>query len=308
MPTLSRSGRLPPAGLVSPARPTLPGPLAERRRLQLVPPPPPARPSWLPSAAAAAVWLRLGLHRQELRGVQLCTVGAGPVIDRARALLGAPVGTLSWGPGLPCGAGRPRGLAVEGGPAGGGWIDGLVVDGGAVWGWLALRVERGSARRGWSQAAAALVAERAPTVGGGALLLCRDGRVQWGSAGARGWLRVPGRHEALLAVLRKGPGTTSWVDGAAVTVDWGTGADGPCPLVHIQPPAPVPLPPVAALTPSQYEVASFAAHAATAAEIARAVERSVQTVRSHLKSAYQRLGVANRIELAGSFGAWGGPS
>jgi DNA-binding CsgD family transcriptional regulator len=188
------------------------------------------------------------------------------------------------------------------------WVDGMVVAGGVVLGWLALRVDRGSARRCWSQAAKRLEHDGPAPAGRGALLLCRDGRVVWGSAEARAWLARAGHHEALLEVVRSGPGATSWVDGVAVTVDWGTGADGPCPLVRIQAPEPVPLPPVAALTPSQYEVASFAAHAATAAEIARAVERSVQTVRSHLKSAYQRLGVANRVELAGSFGAWGGPS
>lgn len=280
-------------------------PVGGAPRLSLVPPP---RPGWLPAAATGAVWLRLGLHGAELCGVELCTVGGGPVVERAGALLGAPIGSLAWGPGLPCRAGRPRVLDAGDGPAAAGWVDGMVVAGDTVLGWLALGVDRGSARRCWSRAAATLASEPRPQGGGGALLLCRDGRVVWGSPGARQWLAQPGRHRDLLEVLRGGPGQTRWVDGAAVDVDWGTGADGPCPLVHIRPPGPVPLPPVAALTPSQYEVASFAAHAATAAEIARAVGRSVQTVRSHLKSVYQRLGVANRVELAGSFGAWGGPS
>jgi DNA-binding CsgD family transcriptional regulator len=51
------------------------------------------------------------------------------------------------------------------------------------------------------------------------------------------------------------------------------------------------------LSPRQYEIAEYAAAGATASEIARLLEISVHTVRQHLKEAYRRLQVGNRIEL-----------
>lgn len=56
--------------------------------------------------------------------------------------------------------------------------------------------------------------------------------------------------------------------------------------------------PDAVLTPAQRTVAEYAVAGATVDEIARAVDASPETVRSHLKSVYRRLEVANRVELA----------
>lgn len=54
----------------------------------------------------------------------------------------------------------------------------------------------------------------------------------------------------------------------------------------------------AVLTPTQRRVAHYAAVGATVEEIAQTVAKSPETVRSHLKSVYRRLDVANRVELA----------
>lgn len=52
-----------------------------------------------------------------------------------------------------------------------------------------------------------------------------------------------------------------------------------------------------ALSPTQREVVSFAVSGATVSEIASAIGRKPETVRSHLREAYTRLGVSNRVEL-----------
>ncbi len=52
------------------------------------------------------------------------------------------------------------------------------------------------------------------------------------------------------------------------------------------------------LTPSQHEIAIMAAEGATAREIAEQLGRGFETVRTHLREAYKRLGVKRRVELA----------
>lgn len=52
------------------------------------------------------------------------------------------------------------------------------------------------------------------------------------------------------------------------------------------------------LSKTQIQVARRAAEGVTLQEIARAMNRSPDTVRSHLREIYRRLDVANRVELA----------
>lgn len=52
------------------------------------------------------------------------------------------------------------------------------------------------------------------------------------------------------------------------------------------------------LTTRQREVGDYAAGGATVNEIARHLDISLHTVRSHLKAVYKQLGVCNRVELA----------
>jgi len=52
------------------------------------------------------------------------------------------------------------------------------------------------------------------------------------------------------------------------------------------------------LTPRQLEIAEYAAAGATAKEIASVLQISPLTVKTHLRTIYERLSVGNRIELA----------
>ncbi|MDH3202702.1 MAG: helix-turn-helix transcriptional regulator [Myxococcales bacterium] len=61
------------------------------------------------------------------------------------------------------------------------------------------------------------------------------------------------------------------------------------------------------LSPRQYEIAEYAAAGATASEISRILEISAHTVRQHLKEAYRRLQVGNRVELSHALESRGQP-
>ncbi|MFT6143076.1 MAG: DNA-binding CsgD family transcriptional regulator [Myxococcota bacterium] len=70
-------------------------------------------------------------------------------------------------------------------------------------------------------------------------------------------------------------------------------------LVSVRPMHPLHVPKVLMLTPTQRQVASYAASGATVYEIAEHLQRSPDTVKWHLKTLYKELGVASRIELRG---------
>jgi len=69
-------------------------------------------------------------------------------------------------------------------------------------------------------------------------------------------------------------------------------------LLSVVPPRPELVEALQVLTPAQLEVAEYAASGATIKEIAAALDRSPNTVRSHLKAVYEALWVGNRIELS----------
>ena len=75
-------------------------------------------------------------------------------------------------------------------------------------------------------------------------------------------------------------------------------AGGAAWLMELGSARPFRLPPRRVLTPAQHEVASSAASGATVPEIARSLNRTADTIRSHLKEIYRRLDVASRVELA----------
>ncbi len=70
-------------------------------------------------------------------------------------------------------------------------------------------------------------------------------------------------------------------------------------LVMVWPMRSLRVPKVLMLTPMQRQVASYAASGATVGEIAVTLDRSPDTVKSHLKALYKELGVACRAELRG---------
>lgn len=97
------------------------------------------------------------------------------------------------------------------------------------------------------------------------------------------------------ALERGGPAVLA---GAAIDVRRLDGPEGVAHLVTLRPALPVVLPPEALLTPTQRQVAGYAAEGATVKEIADALGRHVETVRTHLREAYRRLDVGSRIDLA----------
>ncbi len=290
--------------------------------------PGPGRPAWVPGGAEGAVWLPLGLHAGRVVGVGLeqwsdrgplpgaaallVVAVTGPALARAP---GALCGPGAGGPGCPSAAGSPREVGAGGlcwvvsgrDGAAGAWAgraaEGMVLRDGQLRGWLAVA---GPAPRAlWTAAAAALAARPAwPRTGPAQALVDGSGAVIWADPPGRRWMAAPGRRAQVAALLAAG--RQHWVDGAAVRVGWGAGRDGALALISVVPSAPVPAPPVAALTPGQYRVAVRAAAGCTVAEIAAETGRSTQTVRSHLKAVYRRLGVTSRVALVRCFGAWGG--
>lgn len=141
--------------------------------------------------------------------------------------------------------------------------------------------------------------------GGADFIVSSNGRIEFASAIGRRWLEVQSLREDLSRAIR--------------VLD-ATGAPAPSPLlraghalwtrmhgdgrhrylVHI---AYVPPPSRAAsslLTATQLRVAESLAAGATAAESARAIGVHIETVRTHVKAIYRRLGIASRAELARS--------
>ncbi|TXD37220.1 helix-turn-helix transcriptional regulator [Lujinxingia vulgaris] len=73
-------------------------------------------------------------------------------------------------------------------------------------------------------------------------------------------------------------------------------------LVHVEIAPRAERSPDFALTEMQRRVAEYARSGATVSEIARTMGRSPHTIKTHLKSVYERLGVASRLELAARLG------
>lgn len=124
------------------------------------------------------------------------------------------------------------------------------------------------------------------------------GHVQLASASARVWLACPGVRDALTRAARtwRQPLATvpiAGVEGHVVRLE-GKGTRGF--LVHLPPIARVRR--AATLSPAQSRIAELAAAGATVPEIARAIGRATETVRTHMRAIYERLEVGSRLELA----------
>ncbi|MGK0346541.1 MAG: DNA-binding CsgD family transcriptional regulator [Myxococcota bacterium] len=138
----------------------------------------------------------------------------------------------------------------------------------------------------------------------GDLLVRADGSVDFASENARQWLVIPGFGTLLkkrIMALDKGEmlapalGTLGLAHARIVRL---IGGSRTIYMVTLRPPTGLMLTQSALLTKSQKMVAEFAAAGATVKEIATAIGRSPETVRTHLKNAYLRLDVASRVELA----------
>lgn len=79
-------------------------------------------------------------------------------------------------------------------------------------------------------------------------------------------------------------------------------------LIRVAPARPWPVPPVLELPPMSRKVAALAARGATAADIAETLGRSQDTIRTHLRRAYETLGISSRTELTQIIGQLGVPN
>ncbi len=220
------------------------------------------------------------------------------------------LGALGWTAAdvLPVGQPAPRRISLGGGAARA--TAGLIMLDDEVLGWLAVfRAPGASAARlatAWRRARDRIVASRRSTGRlprePASLLLDASGVLTWRCHRAESWLRLPGIGPALAEWVRE------FLDGASRrTRSWTPFGhvefirlDGPGPclaLVQVEAGRALTRPIQAELSPRQLEVASLAAVGLTVDEAARAMGIGRETVRTHLKATYDRLGVATRLEL-----------
>lgn len=126
------------------------------------------------------------------------------------------------------------------------------------------------------------------------------GVVEYASAAGRAWLAHADFVDGLRALVRSmdvgAPTPSLPALPRVVRLDDGGGRVRY--LVHVAPAPDLVLSGAVALSKAQREVAELAAAGATVDDIARVLARGKETVRTHLKHAYRRLGVASRVELA----------
>lgn len=148
------------------------------------------------------------------------------------------------------------------------------------------------------------VRRRLPKGADASLILRRDGEVEYASVAGNDWLtgadfvdalrdRIQAYDEnpdseAMMAV-RMGEIRLTRLDGAGAQVRY---------LARITPATPFRQSCDTLLSPVQRQVAQYAASGATVQEIADALQRAPETIRTHLRAAYSRLGVSTRLELA----------
>lgn len=137
----------------------------------------------------------------------------------------------------------------------------------------------------------------------GHVVLSLDAGIHWLSAAAQQWLDGA-RSARLVDGLQRATridataATTVAVDGAAARLTPLHGPHGAAWLAELQPLVFPHADPRRMLTPAQSAVIDWVLAGCTAAETAKQTGKSVETIRSHIKEAYGRLGVANRLELA----------
>lgn len=134
------------------------------------------------------------------------------------------------------------------------------------------------------------------------VVLSDSGDVVSAAPAAAAWLVFEGVSEALSSALRsRGPGwwCLAPLYVRCVRLESPTGVQFHLTIV---PPRPALRDALGSLTETQLLVAEYAAAGATYGEIATAMERSPNTVRSHLKAVYRALHVGSRVELARVFG------
>lgn len=128
-------------------------------------------------------------------------------------------------------------------------------------------------------------------------VLVVDGKVQfsdarWPASDAR-----LGRFLERLGEPRPGAERFGYVDGAVFAAEVLQGPTGVAWLVRAQRSQRLLATPLLELSPKQRQVAEMAARGATVAEIGRSIGATENTVKTHLRRAYEACGVATRAEL-----------
>lgn len=134
------------------------------------------------------------------------------------------------------------------------------------------------------------------------LVVSPTGQVQHASPLAAAWLARPDFTSALAAAVvaidTRRDSQHQALDQAEALFNRLDGEGGVRYLVSVRPAARPALSPVAALSPVQRRIAEYIAVGAQRGEVATALGIGAETVRSHMRAIYERLGVANRLELA----------
>lgn len=136
---------------------------------------------------------------------------------------------------------------------------------------------------------------------GGSMVFQADGVLEAQSEGSVDWWANTANAEQLtaeVAAMRKGDyaATTVWIGGSVATLE--RLMPGRKTVVTLTPHESLAIPPIALLSRPKRLVAQLVAEGLNSAEIAKAIHRSEETVRSHLKSIYAELGFTGRVELA----------
>ncbi|MCO4764157.1 MAG: helix-turn-helix transcriptional regulator [Myxococcales bacterium] len=137
----------------------------------------------------------------------------------------------------------------------------------------------------------------------GLLIFSADRKVESSNAAADEWLRVPTMRAELMRCVdanwSRGDGPpVSTTMGGVLSIRHTTGDTGERRIVTVDKLMQPLVPPIAKLSRVKRRVAALASAGATVDEIARHLERSPETVRSHVKFIYDQLGIGSRAELA----------
>ncbi|MBX2810566.1 MAG: helix-turn-helix transcriptional regulator [Myxococcales bacterium] len=135
----------------------------------------------------------------------------------------------------------------------------------------------------------------------GSLAVDLRGKLLAADAAVEPWFANADRVRSLSALVRCAQDTTvicGPIDGGRVHLRTARGIFGVGWMGQLLAPEPLDRASDAQLTPTQRAVAGYAAVGATSAEIAQTLGVQVETVRTHIRDIYHRLGISTRAELA----------
>ncbi|MFT4978231.1 MAG: DNA-binding CsgD family transcriptional regulator [Myxococcota bacterium] len=251
-----------------------------------------------------ALFLRLAWSRGCARVVNARVAGEVPLAHAE--LQGRTLTQLGWSAAELLPLDQPRTRRVRLGGSGFYVLGNLITAGGVILGWLGVIPSGASVATPALQATQArlsVIEHHGDAAAEASMVLCPGGRPELRCSRAAAWLGMDGFSDALVETIGQMACTGQAEDvliwrSARVSIETLWGRHHVRYLVRVEPLKSLPVPALARLTEAQLQVAIFAAAGATVGEIARTLERSENTIRSHLKSAYSKLEISSRLELA----------